>query len=663
MANFLDGQSDDAAIDLHSAYTALYIDVPQSGWYDAGTPIFDGSIDWHSSVHAHLATILDLIESGDIAGLSDFVATRYPAADVQQEADANVNDPYGWAWLLKLDGTLRDQGFDDLSVAGDAYALRLETHLDLRAANGTLDNGAGSYGDSYWMIANLYDWAQTTGDAALETRALDLFDQAVSDSNITAGTAISAGDFFSQVGIAAYAHVVVGATDTPSFAMLEQTMADAASDGTLDALLDAQGAALSSGVGYAHSPGITVSLSYGYWALFTVTQDPVHYAAFEQIVDWTETHAEALGGSIGPGHWLPNFAAFGASLPADIEVPETEELVASLQAFGLDVPPNGSGEDTLTGGGGDDTLDAEIDSYALEGADAHLFVMDSASGEIAYQGWFTPDPDDAWDQNEDHVYEVTRVGLDASGQEVTREPLELTVGSNGASWNTGDETDGSGGTGTNTGDGGGETEGLSYSLSGPDAALFTVDPATGTPSPQDWFTPSINDAWDQDADHVYDVTVTATSADGTTTTTDWQMVVTADGATLSEVDPSAPPTDGGGGSGGETGSVYTLEGPDAFLFDVDGQGSVQPKDWFTPDASDPWDQGEDNIYNLVLVETASDGAELSRTDIAYEAQSDGTLLPLLSGTEVMGLLSLDTEGLPEDMPDAPEDGLVDSEVV
>ena len=662
MANYLDGHSDDVAIDLHAGYTARYIDVPQTGWYDAGTPIFDGSIDWHSSVHAHLATVLDMIESGDAAGLTSFVSDRYTSADVQEEADANVNDPYGWAWLLKLDSTLRDQGVDDLAPAGEAYATRLETHLDQRAGNGTLDNGAGSYGDSYWMIANLYDWAQATGDSALADRAVDLFQEATADSNITAQTGIAAGDFFSQVGIAAYAHVVLGETDTEGFAMLENTMATAAQDGSLEALLDAQGAALTSGVGYAHSPGITVSLSYGYWALFTATQDPVHYAAFEQIIDWTETHADALGDSIGPGHWLPNFAAFGASLPGDMVVAETADLVASLQAFGLDVPPHDTGEDTLTGGG-DDTLGDAIDSYTLEGADAQLFVIDADTGSIRYQDWFTPDADDAWDQDEDYVYEVTRIGLDATGRLVAQDPLELTVDATGARWSAaepGDEPDGSGSGGPGSG---GDDPATDLALSGPDAMLFTLDPETDAPMPQDWFTPDINDAWDQDADHVYEVSVTATAADGTSTVTDWQMTVTSEGATWVVVDPATSPPDGGGDPGPGSDSIFALEGPDAFLFEVDPSGSVQPKDWFVPDHDDPWDQDENNIYSLTLVETDSTGAELARQALTFETLPDDSLVPVLDGAAVMALLAQPEDSQPTQDAALTEDDSADAELV
>ena len=52
---------------------------------------------------------------------------------------------------------------------------------------------------------------------------------------------------------------------------------------------------------------------------------------------------------------------------------------------------------------------------------------------------------------------------------------------------------------------------LSYSLSGTDAALFTIDPATGVVSfrtPPDFEMPG-----DADGDNVYDITVTASDGD------------------------------------------------------------------------------------------------------------------------------------------------------
>ncbi|MDQ2091610.1 hypothetical protein, partial [Marimonas arenosa] len=56
--------------------------------------------------------------------------------------------------------------------------------------------------------------------------------------------------------------------------------------------------------------------------------------------------------------------------------------------------------------------------------------------------------------------------------------------------------------------------GMVYSLAGPDAQLFVIDPDTGDIAPQDWFVPSYHDAWDQNEDHVYEITRVATPEDG-----------------------------------------------------------------------------------------------------------------------------------------------------
>jgi hypothetical protein len=694
MPNWLSGQTDTAAFETHVSYIARYIDTPQTGYNDAGTAIFDGSIDWHSSVHAHLATVTEFALSGDTEGLSAFVSDRFAPSDVQQEADANFYDPYGWAWLLKLDTTLRDNGHDDLAPAGDAYAARLESHLQARSNSGSLDYGHGSYNDSFWMISNLHQWAEATGDAGLQARASSLMDDAVADSNLTYRTDIEDGDFFSAAGIATYAHVVTGDTDSAHYQTMLGILTTAAETGEVTSLLASEGAALDSGAGFAHAPGVPISLAYGYWAAFSETGNPVHYAAYEQIMEWAEEHADDLGGTIGTGHWLPNFAAFGLSIPTDLVVPETPELLAALQDFGLDVPPiddggdeeDGEGEDTLTGGEGEDTLPGgdDVASYALQGPDAQLFDIDPVTGDIAPKDWFVPDFDDAWDADEDHTYEVTRVALTEDGAEAGQDALEFIVTADGTSWQSadggsdpsdagddggsdagdtdnGDGGDGDTGGGSDGGDGpgGDPADGLTYSLEGADAALFTVDSATGAVDTQGWFTASFDDAWDQGEDHTYDVTLIGTDASGAEASrADMQMIVTASGVSWS--DGSGDGDDGSDTGGGDTGagSTFSLGGPDAFLFEIDAStGDVINKSWFVPNAQDAWDQNEDNLYELTVTETGADGAEIGQRDVQFEVNSSNVLVPVLTAQDVASLLF--TQELPEDDVVVDEDDLAD----
>ncbi len=54
--------------------------------------------------------------------------------------------------------------------------------------------------------------------------------------------------------------------------------------------------------------------------------------------------------------------------------------------------------------------------YALgTGTDDFVFQINAATGVISAKNWFSPNPDDAWDANEDNIFEVTRVLTSADG--------------------------------------------------------------------------------------------------------------------------------------------------------------------------------------------------------------------------------------------------------
>ena len=70
-------------------------------------------------------------------------------------------------------------------------------------------------------------------------------------------------------------------------------------------------------------------------------------------------------------------------------------------------------------------------------------------------------------------------------------------------------------------------DGVTYSLGGPDAGHFVVDVATGAISYIDWFTPSYDQVWDVNGDHIYEVSIIGTNADGTQDSRDnLELVVT-----------------------------------------------------------------------------------------------------------------------------------------
>ena len=94
-------------------------------------PIFFGSFDWHSCVHAHwlLARLYRrfpaLAVAGQIRALFDaqFTPAKVAAewAYLQSPASRGFERPYGWAWLLMLQGELVRHG----SAEGRAWAMQL----------------------------------------------------------------------------------------------------------------------------------------------------------------------------------------------------------------------------------------------------------------------------------------------------------------------------------------------------------------------------------------------------------------------------------------------------------------------------------------------------------------------------------------------------------
>src|SRR6185437_8210773 len=110
-------------------------------------PIFYGSFDWHSCVHAYwtLARVLrrfpDLPEAGAIRALFDAQFTpKKVAGEVAYLARPSARGferPYGWAWALKLQAELlsypaSDRRWSDaLRPLEDAFVKRFKEFLPL----------------------------------------------------------------------------------------------------------------------------------------------------------------------------------------------------------------------------------------------------------------------------------------------------------------------------------------------------------------------------------------------------------------------------------------------------------------------------------------------------------------------------------------------------
>ena len=165
-------------------------------------------------------------------------------------------------------------------------------------------------------------------------------------------------------------------------------------------------------------------------------------------------------------------------------------------------------------------LDGDTLRYSLSGTDADKFRIDSNTGKVHFNA--EPDYENPLDVGGDNVYDITVTASDGDGADSnsTDHTVAITVAdeneppvfdspnsaivpenlSVGSVVYTAVANDPEGDT-------------LSYSLSGTDAALFTIDPVTGAVRFK--AAPDFENPVDDGKDNVYDIIVTATDGDGT----------------------------------------------------------------------------------------------------------------------------------------------------
>jgi hypothetical protein len=137
-------------------------------------PIFFGSFDWHSCVHAYwmLARLRRRFPAMPAAPQIDalFHASFTPAhvagelAYLSRPHSGGFERPYGWAWLLMLTAELaRDGNATPLDPLAAAFAARFVAHLP----KATYPVRAGTHANTAFALILALDYARTCGHAAL----------------------------------------------------------------------------------------------------------------------------------------------------------------------------------------------------------------------------------------------------------------------------------------------------------------------------------------------------------------------------------------------------------------------------------------------------------------------------------------------------------------
>jgi hypothetical protein len=273
--------------------------------------------------------------------------------------------------------------------------------------------------------------------------------------------------------------------------------------------------------------------------------------------------------------------------------------------------------------------------FALSGPDAARFSIDPATGEIRFSN--IPDFEVPVDQGADNVYNVTVTATaDFIPVQSVTQDLVLTVlpNNDNAPIFTSVATTAVVPSGTLTStvildidatDADLPAQTLTYSLSGPDAALFAINGSTGQIS----FiaSPDVTNPLDQGADNIYNMTVTVTDNGAPTLSSSQNLVVTvgplntsaspiitsvatvsiAENTPISSVVLDVDATDA---SIPVQTLTYTLSGPDAAVFAINSATGVIT--WLaSPDYEIPTDQGLDNVYHVTATVTDNGAPALS----------------------------------------------------
>ena len=272
-------------------------------------------------------------------------------------------------------------------------------------------------------------------------------------------------------------------------------------------------------------------------------------------------------------------------------------------------------------------------TYSTNGADAGLFDLDSASGELAFKT--PPDYESPADQGADNTYQLTITVSDGANQvsqslavTVTNVNEAPTFASTSVNLNT-DENDLSFTHTVDAADDPDQGEALTYQLGGDDAAEFNFDTATRAISFK--ATPDFENPADQNTDNTYQITITASDADYSTT----QAII----ITVADLNDEAPQFTSASSLALDYTAIvvgtniytaqatdadandqvsYTLGGADASQFSFNAS-SGELAFAQLPSLDSPKDDNGDNSYELVI--TATD-LNANSTDLALSIKVD-----------------------------------------
>jgi uncharacterized protein (TIGR02145 family) len=262
-------------------------------------------------------------------------------------------------------------------------------------------------------------------------------------------------------------------------------------------------------------------------------------------------------------------------------------------------------------------------TYTLDGDDADLVTIDILTGVVTMVGHNFEDPEDS---NKDNIYEIIIVLTDVEGNTASeQQTITVANATESADFrinaiNNVSIVENNSFKGSTPIIIGNFIESITYSLSGADVALFTLDIESGVIS---MIAKDFENPIDANKDNTYEVVIVATDLDGNTDSEEQIITITDiddDHIALNAIDNASveenkefigiAPTliNTYTSIGFET---YSLDGVDAADFTIDSLTGVI--NMFGRNFEEPGDDNKDNIYEIVIVVTDAENNTASQS--------------------------------------------------
>lgn len=287
---------------------------------DRVAPIFNSSYDWHSSVHAHFASVYAGKELNK-TNLVDSITQKYDYYSVRGELNFKpVYDEkmYGYPWLLIYADYLADvepQTYQALlplinRVYQRAYAKLY--NVSYSAYSRSVSSGYKNYN---FLALGVYTYAKHINDQARMSAAKNLV---ASYAPYINWSTVGSGDFFAPKAIALWAYETMGITGNA-----KQKIVNAYNSTTnlVPNSLTSHG---------AHGKGKVMSSAWGFWLMYQETKQQKYLDAYVKAVNlvYQELKNTRYDSNyfLNTGHWVPHFGVIAVKIAKDNPVANTEPV-------------------------------------------------------------------------------------------------------------------------------------------------------------------------------------------------------------------------------------------------------------------------------------------------------------------------------------------------